>query len=133
MFGKFSPDRVELGLCRLDGLFERCVQYLVQCVNGYIVVTPRDDRQAHPETRELFEDTLVLARKEHLKALSMLCVRLVSVRIREMDTFRRVGGPVVTFRIGGIIVETTKFDILSNGDEWSHLRCIHVGRAGLPS
>jgi hypothetical protein len=97
------------------------------------MVTPRDERQAYPETRELFEDTLVLARKEHLEALSMLCVRLVSVRIREMYAFRLVGGPVVTIHIGGIVVETTKFDILLNGYEGSRLIYVHVVCAGSPS
>lgn len=42
----------------------------------------------------------------------MLCIRLVSVWIREMYAIRLVGGPVVTICIGGIVVETAKFNVL---------------------
>ena len=45
----------------------------------------------------------------------MLCICLVSVWIGEMYTFRLVGGPVVTICIGGIVIETAKFNILFVG------------------
>lgn len=69
-------------------------------------------RETHPESREFFKDTLVLGREEHLEALSMLRVRLVSVGIREVYAIRPVGGPVVTISVGRIIIQTAKFDIL---------------------
>lgn len=71
-----------------------------------------NERQAYPKARKFFEDALVLARQERLEALSMLCVRLVSVGIGEMNAFRFVGRPVITIRIRGIAVETAKLDIL---------------------
>ena len=87
-------------------------------------------RQVHPEARQLLEDTLVLACKEHLEALSMLCVRLVSVGVGEVYAFRLVGRPIVTIRIGGIVVKTAKLDILSGRHEGSRFKNVHVG---LPS
>lgn len=45
----------------------------------------------------------------------MLCIRLVSVWIRKVYSLRRVGGPVVAIRIGDVVVEAAKFDILSMG------------------
>jgi hypothetical protein len=62
----------------------------------------------------------------------MLCVRLVSVGIREVYAFRLVAGPVVAIRIGGIVVKTAELDILSDRHEGSRLK-IHVVCAGLPS
>ena len=42
----------------------------------------------------------------------MLCICLVSVRIREMYTIRFVGGPVVTIYIRAVVVKAAEFNVL---------------------
>lgn len=74
----------------------------------------RGESQACPEMVELSEDTLLLAREEYFEVLSILCMRHVSI-IREMYTFRLMGGPVIIICAGSIVIDTAKSTIQSVG------------------